>query len=500
MTHEPNAPLIGAALTALRKARGIKAYELACRLGLSKSLLSLYETGESVPSPPQLERLLAALDASAEDLAELVEALRRPAAPSGAPVPGLDPTPAERRYVRQLGAAVRREVEGELERTARAGHVRRARQAAEADVRIVLDCPPADRRVLVERWPAYHRWAAVERLSWESEREAANDPDAALRLAELARGAAERMPAGPGRVRACGYAWAYVGNALRVKNDHEGSRRAFVRGWELWREGAAAELPLEEWRLEEWRLLDLEASLLIDTRRLDSALENLRRALDGAPGEAMGSLLLSRGRAWGQKGEPEKALADLDEAASRISKEWTPRHVLVLQFNRVVNLRRLHRYEAACQLLPEVRSRVNDLGTELDLVRTLWLEGTVMAGLGRMEEGLVALEQVEVELRRREMAFDGALVNLDIAEIELAQGRTAEVQRRAMAMWWIFRSQGVHREALAALRMFCEAANVETATVELARRVKEFLEMARHEPDLRFESEGPPGRFSREPG
>jgi hypothetical protein len=51
----------------------------------------------------------------------------------------------------------------------------------------------------------------------------------------------------------------------------------------------------------------------------------------------------------------------------------------------------------------------------------------------------------------------------------------------------IFRSQEVEREALAALRLFCEAARRKTATVELARRVVRFLHRAQHDPELRFE-------------
>lgn len=42
-------------------------------------------------------------------------------------------------------------------------------------------------------------------------------------------------------------------------------------------------------------------------------------------------------------------------------------------------------------------------------------------------------------------------------------------------MLWIFRAQGVHREALAALRIFIEAARQEAATADLILRVTRFL-------------------------
>jgi hypothetical protein len=54
-------------------------------------------------------------------------------------------------------------------------------------------------------------------------------------------------------------------------------------------------------------------------------------------------------------------------------------------------------------------------------------------------------------------------------------------------MLWIFRSQGLSNEALAALKIFYDAVRNDVATVELARRVALFLERAQRDPELRFE-------------
>ena len=72
---------------------------------------------------------------------------------------------------------------------------------------------------------------------------------------------------------------------------------------------------------------------------------------------------------------------------------------------------------------------------------------------------------------------------------EIVPGRTAEVREIAEEMLWIFKAQEVHREALAALRLFCEAAQQETATVALARQVERYLRRAQLDPGLRFEEE-----------
>jgi hypothetical protein len=79
---------------------------------------------------------------------------------------------------------------------------------------------------------------------------------------------------------------------------------------------------------------------------------------------------------------------------------------------------------------------------------------------------------------------------MDLAVLLLKQGRTAEVKSLANEMLRIFQAQNVEREALAALRLFCNSAQRETATIELARRLVKFLHRAQHDPELRFAEGG----------
>ena len=83
--------------------------------------------------------------------------------------------------------------------------------------------------------------------------------------------------------------------------------------------------------------------------------------------------------------------------------------------------------------------------------------------------------------------YDYALVSLELASVLLEQGEAMEVRTLASEMLWLFQAQGVHREALAALRLFCQAAKTEGATVELTRRILTYLHRAQHDPELRFE-------------
>ncbi|HSU84811.1 MAG TPA: hypothetical protein VLR69_20520, partial [Thermoanaerobaculia bacterium] len=61
--------------------------------------------------------------------------------------------------------------------------------------------------------------------------------------------------------------------------------------------------------------------------------------------------------------------------------------------------------------------------------------------------------------------------SLELAVLYLEEERTVDVRNLARAMGWIFQAQGIAREALAALTLFFEAAQRETATVELTRHV-----------------------------
>jgi hypothetical protein len=65
------------------------------------------------------------------------------------------------------------------------------------------------------------------------------------------------------------------------------------------------------------------------------------------------------------------------------------------------------------------------------------------------------------------------------------------VKRLAEEMIPIFQAADVHREALAALLLFQEAARHETLTLKLAREVARYLKAARVDPSLRFSTEKP---------
>ncbi len=406
--------------------------------------------------------------------------------PSGLP---LSPTRRECEHIERsatlvghLSSDVTRE---EMTRSLREEGILRDRDGAEAFWQRLKLYPAEDLRFLVQNGRSLRTWALCEKLCAESERAAAADAGRALELADLALGVASQIPGPEGwRSRLQGYAWAFIGNTRRVASDLPGAEKAFARAWELWK----AASPGEEGPLAEWRLLDLEASLRRDQRRLPEALGLLDQALERNPSSEMeGRILLKKAFTLEQMGNYESAIVLLERAAPLVDEHRDLRLLFALRFNLSVNLCHLGRHPEAKEILPEVQMLASRLGNEPDQVRSLWLTGRIAAGLGRRGEAISSLEHVRSKFANQGLSYDVALATLELAVLYLEEGRTVTVRELARQMAPIFRSQGVHREALAALELFHDAAKRETATVDLARRVVEYLCRARYDRGLKFQ-------------
>ncbi len=87
---------LGRALRWLRDRQAKRQYQVADAAGITKAMLSAYETGKQKPSLETLEKILAALDGDLNDLHnalqivnERPEAIRRPGAPLRGPWAGV---------------------------------------------------------------------------------------------------------------------------------------------------------------------------------------------------------------------------------------------------------------------------------------------------------------------------------------------------------------------------------------------------------------------------
>ncbi|MFL6261771.1 MAG: helix-turn-helix domain-containing protein [Thermoanaerobaculia bacterium] len=479
---------VNLALACMRSALNWKQSELAEAAGTRGTTISDFERGNRTFSLEKLTELAGVLGLTPEAAAQaraFVRSMEEQARPPGHHGP--DAAEDRRRIERvaaQAGTLAADFTRSVLSSVSFEARILAARDEARLLWLKMRRLSPSQRRDLVEKDLKFRSWGLCELICKESIKAAADNADRARDLAELALRIADLAPgAASWRQRLQGYAWAHVGNARRVGGDLPGAEKAFGRAGKLWEMGEEGDPGI----LDEAQMLSLEASLRIDQCRLAEATVLLDRALASAPSTLRPNLLIAKARALEWAGAYENALATLAEVAPLVTQEDEPRRLWMLRLNCAWNLTHLARYEKAEAFLPEIRVLTTRLGNELDTLRLRWLEGRISAGLGRTEQALTALSQVRSEFADRSISYDAALATLELAILQLEQGRTREVKMLARQMGPIFRVQGVHREALAALKLFCEAAEQEWVTVELARRVTEYLYRAQHNPSLRFE-------------
>jgi transcriptional regulator with XRE-family HTH domain len=465
----------------LRLRTGLKQREFGKASRVDQGNVSRYERGDVAPPEESLRRMAAAARVPwclVVSMIRFYTALLSAADRGSLSLPASETeeaAPVERAALDSIEMAVIPYEFEEAVAEAEGPPPEEARREAAEICAALLPFPPAERRRLLGlSLRASRSWAVAEALAHASGRAAADEVEKAQELADLALFVARRVPGEAERARTAGYCAGFLANARRVATEFDEASEAFAPAWKLWRDGeAAASLPLAE-----WRLLDLEASLRREQHRFPEALERLERALTlcgGQPAEA-GRILLKKEQVLYQMGDVVGALAALEQAAPLVEAAGDLHQLFALRFKTVKHLCGQERYAAAEALLPAVRELAATQGKKLDLSRVAWLATKVDSGQGRAEEAKAGLEQVIRDFA--DLPYEAALASLDLAVLYLKEGRTAEVQRLAVAMAWIFEAKGIGRESLAALALFCEAARQETATVELAKRVIAEVETA----------------------
>jgi tetratricopeptide (TPR) repeat protein len=341
-------------------------------------------------------------------------------------------------------------------------------------------------------------WEVCELLCQESARLNAIDPERAVESAELAVLVSdllrEQDPAQAGRLyQLRGYAWAHDGNARRVLGDLRNADESFSIADAWWEAGQAIAGDVLGY---EPVILDLKASLRISQRRFAEAFELLDRLFaihtDGCRPEHQdrhraGRALVLKALGLAEMGEPERAIDLLLEAEHFVDPQRDPRLFVCLRHNLLWNLANIEKYEEATLLLPQVAALCQELGNPLDLMRLHWAEGRIAAGLGQMEAGIEIFQGLRQDFAERGIAYDAALVTLELTALYARLGAADEVKDLSIEMARIFHAQDVPREALAALLFFQKAAERERATARLAHEIGAFLEKLRSEPGLRFE-------------
>lgn len=382
--------------------------------------------------------------------------------------------------IRQVIEEARPEVEGHRSR------LRREREAAGPLWAEIEDLDLAAALQAVAD-PRFHTWGFFERLVETARQSVLVEPRRAeeqLRLALVVSDHLDPYAYGPGSVeaaRARGY--AYLGNALRILSDFRSAEQAFAQA-----ENHLAQSWMDP--LDEALLLELQGSLRRAQRRFGEALALLDSAISlyreiNEP-HLQGRALMTRGLVLQYTGDFQAATSSFRDSLFLLDGREEPRLVVASQFNLINCLFDSGRTDEAAALIPDARQLMEKVGTRSDLLHLRWLEARVMVALGETTEAEHAFLEVRDAMTADRIAFDAALVSLDLAALYARAGRTPEAQRLAEEMIPIFRSCEVPQEAIAALIVLQKAAEMEQLTLGLVEEVAAFLERSRANPGIRF--------------
>lgn len=363
--------------------------------------------------------------------------------------------------------------------------VEREREQAARDLRDLLSLPHGEREGRVRRAHVRFRSPFLVRLMIEESRQhLPGDAAEALHLADLARTIVRRNPSMPGAFDLLALATAEKGNACRALDDVAQAEESFGHVRLLVTEHDVTEPAVLA------RVAELEASLCKDQRRFPEAENLLAQALVhyriSGDDQGLARILLNLADTHFLAGHFDQAIDQARSTLEIIHPEDDRRLYLCARHNLAFYLTEIGSYEEAAAVLAEEEDHYNEFPDAWTRLRLVWIFARIAAGTGNpidAETGFIAARDGFVA---EENGYDAAMVTMELVLLYLRQSRTADVKRAAEEMYPIFHAQDVHREALAALVLFQDAARREELTARKVRETAAYLREARGNPGLRF--------------
>lgn len=337
----------------------------------------------------------------------------------------------------------------------------------------LLRVPPERRRLLATNTRRYRTLGVVAALLERVPDLWVRDPPDAHDLSELALAILQRIPRDRYRDRVINdffaRAWSYLGNSRRILSNLLGAERAFERALRYLENGSGDPLDTA-------RVFDLESALRRDQRKYVDAECLLEMVVEIARSVEMDDLevkaLIQQSLLYREMGKPLRALRTAEELFDRFTpEELGPTYHLCALHNRALIQVGLGRVDAAREGLPALRTLAAVVRADFYTIRIDWLEGLLMHHLGRYREAESAYRKTRAFFIERAVAYDAALVTLDLITLLLEQRRTAEVRELSAEVLPIFVTANVAPEALAAIRAFRQALDADTAQAALAREI-----------------------------
>ncbi len=334
----------------------------------------------------------------------------------------------------------------------------------------LLTLPASDRRAAVAQDPRFRTHPICDLLQQEVLDACFRRPAAAVALAQLAVDLADRLE--PGSLGWAGLndlrarSWASLANALRVNSQPQEAEGALVTA-EAYLEDGTGDL------LELARVKSLWGSLRGNQRRLQDSFSCFDQAMriyrQCGEQHLLGRTILHKAIYYGFADQPEKAIELLREGLALVDVAREPRLALSASHNLVLYLTDLGRHDEATNLLAASRPLYQSLGDRISLMRLGWLEARMARERGELETAEQGLLETREAFIREGVAFDVALVSLELAAVYAEQHRSAEILSLAEEMLILTRATGLHREAMASLLLFRQAAEADAVTRQLVQ-------------------------------
>lgn len=319
-----------------------------------------------------------------------------------------------------------------------------------------LELHPKDQRVALIRSQARFQLLGLAEHLCQAAREAWSwRPRRAIELAALAVEVADsldlRIYGSKTKADERAGARAYLGNARRLVSDLWGAQAAFRDALSLLAGGNRSS-PVRGEVLAFYGSLRLDQGRYSEAgRALQRSIESYRR-LDLQSGEAKATILLAD--AHGYAGHPEHAVGLLGDALA-VLEELDEPYLGATAFHNFTDwLVEAGRARTALDLSWKSRDQLNEHYEEPPRrLRLRWLEGRAFAALDHLELARHALEEVRSTAVDRGLAYEVAIVDLDLANVHLAAGNRRRALQLATESLPLLRSIGLTRHQLVALAL-----------------------------------------------
>lgn len=270
-------------------------------------------------------------------------------------------------------------------------------------------------------------------------------------------------------------AWGHFGNSLRVCGRLREAEEALSIAQRFAQRGTGDPLLKA-------RLLEQLASLHIFQRRFEKAIRlaeeagRLYQEIDQTHRWAGSQVTLAMAHIYAQ--EPDEAVKILNQAIPAIDPMEDPHLLVAACHNLVVCFINLGMPEQALALYSDTRSLDNDLDDTLIRLRFNWQEGQLLRDLGRLENAEEVLIKVREGFKNRGLAYEVAVVSLDLAAVYVKLSLVEEVRETVAEALPTFRALQVDREIIASLLQLQQVADQEVKALNLIRAISARLEQS----------------------